>query len=593
MKNGKKLGIFFKMAWKLSPGYVFLVLMNSAVSAVRIFANVILPKYLIDELIGSQNITMLFVWGGAIVISNVLFAFLTKTLKRALDVKQELVHHSFQSALAEKIMNVEYRHLENPHYLDLKERAQFAINNQGALERLITNITELLKQGVTVIGLAAIMLQLSWIFAVLLLATVALMLLIQAKFSKYQVSFFEGLLPVNRKYGYYVGACYDTKANKDYRLYGMSKMLGDRVSMYNREIASWFEKYLHKEGLYMGLYQVVSVLQTALAYGYVGIRCIGDYAGAKISIGSLSMYVNAAISFSASVMALGESVVTVSQVLAYLDPFMELITLPDEKDVGGTVLLKGAISSIRFENVCFSYPNSDTLVLKNLSFEIMGGQKISIVGLNGAGKTTIVKLLCRLYRPVSGCIYVNGTDIFEYDYESYLAGISAVFQDYKLFNFSIEENVTCKGMDEDEDTALSIIGKVGLLEKTETLPHGIKSLLGKAYDEEGIELSGGQMQKIAIARALYKNANLIILDEPTSALDPLAEAEIYDQFNSLVGEKTAIYISHRMSSSVFCDKILIIDAGRVADFDSHENLMKKTDSLYFRMFSAQAVNYQI
>ena len=198
-----------------------------------------------------------------------------------------------------------------------------------------------------------------------------------------------------------------------------------------------------------------------------------------------------------------------------------------------------------------------------------------------------------MYHPISGTIYINGHDIFEYDYDSYMKCISTVFQDYKLFAFSIEENITCDAQNSNNEKAKKLIKDVGLEEKVNSLPNGISSLFGKAYDEDGIEMSGGQSQKVAIARALYKDASLVILDEPTSALDPLAEAEIYEHFNDLVGDKTAIYISHRMSSSVFCDKVLIIDGGKISDFDTHTNLMKKQDSLYYKLFISQAVNYQI
>ena len=189
-------------------------------------------------------------------------------------------------------------------------------------------------------------------------------------------------------------------------------------------------------------------------------------------------------------------------------------------------------------------------------------------------------------------ILVNGKDIRGYEFHSYMKELAAVFQDYRLFAFGIDENISSRGAGEDEERVKQIASQVGLKEKLEELPQGIHTLLGKAYDVEGTELSGGQEQKIAIARALYKNASLIILDEPTSALDPLAEAEIYEKFNDLAGGKTAFYISHRMSSSVFCDKVLVIDGGRVVDFDSHERLMQK-EGLYKRMFEAQAENYAV
>ena len=210
-----------------------------------------------------------------------------------------------------------------------------------------------------------------------------------------------------------------------------------------------------------------------------------------------------------------------------------------------------------------------------------------------------------MYQADSGEILVNGKNIYDYEYLSYMNTISAVFQDYRLFNFTIAENIACEDVNskcdniaERKDTTKAerieqLIDEVGLGEKIKELPQGVASRFGKEYDENGIEMSGGQGQKIAIARALYKKASMVILDEPASALDPIAEAEIYEKFNSLVEDKTAIYISHRMSSSVFCDKILIIDGGTVSDFDTHENLMQKTESLYYKLFQSQAENYRL
>ncbi len=592
MKIRKKLILVSKIIWDICPSYIFLLLLNSISYGGQIICNVIFPKFIIDELMGGRDGDRLILFGSLIVVSNVFWYFLGKTSKRLLDVRGQLVQMSLDRVLAEKIMHIEYSHLEDPYYLDLKERARFAMTNQSAVSNLIQSITEILRQGVTLIGLVVIMLQLSWLLVVVLLITIALMLFIQARFAKYQQKFFQDLIPVNRKYGYYVGLCFNPLGQKDVRLYNMGDMIGDKIIEFDKELVAWFTEYRHKSAIYMGLYQVINVFQVVLAYGYVGIRCIVDFGGGLISIGSLTMYVNSAINFSLAIFEMGTNVVTINQMLSYLEPFLELMELPEEKEIAGSEILK-EISSIRFENVTFSYPKTDKKVLEDISFEIKKGEKISIVGLNGAGKSTIVKLICRLYKPDSGKIYINDRDIYDYEYDSYNNSMSAVFQDFKLFNFSIEENITCRAALKDKSLVEKIIDEVGMTEKIKNLPKGLQSLFGKAYDSEGIEMSGGQSQKIAIARALYKNGSLIILDEPTSALDPIAEAEIYESFNKLVGEKTAIYISHRMSSSVFCDKILVINKGRIEDFDSHENLMRKTESTYQKLFKSQAINYSL
>ncbi|MEG2158382.1 MAG: ABC transporter ATP-binding protein, partial [Clostridia bacterium] len=384
---------------------------------------------------------------------------------------------------------------------------------------------------------------------------------------------------------------FDIEPQKDIRLYNLIPMYKNTVVDYNEIICEWFGKFMKRQGIAEGAQAVITVFQSAVVYAYVGIRTVSDVIGKVISLGDFTMYTSSAISFTSSVMNLGKNAVSLFQILALLTPLAEFLTLPDSDNNKGKKKV-GDIEKVEFRNISFKYPNSDKIVLDNITFSVEKGEKISIVGLNGAGKTTLIKLLSRLYEPTNGNIFVNGIDIREYDYNDYISKFAAVFQDFKLIDYTLVENVNCDKVDINRDKVYSLLTQVGMKDKLDSLPNGIDTMLGKSYDKDGIEVSGGQAQKIATARALYKNAPFIILDEPTSALDPLAEAEIYENFNALVGDKTAFYISHRMSSSKFCDKILIIDGGKVADFDTHANLMKKQDSLYYKLFNAQAVNYQ-
>lgn len=590
MNNYKKLKMFLKLSWEVSPAYIFLLLVNTAISSSKIFLNIILPKYLIDELIGACKVEKLLLFVGLIVLSNLLFAFLEKTIKRLLDVKSIYVKEKINQAMSKKIMSIDFSYLEDPYYLDLKERSVFALNIMSVLRFLIDNIAKLLNNIATIIGLIVILSTLSWVLVAFSFISVILQNIAYKNFIEHQKKLNNRLIPTNRKLGYYIGLTGNETIQKDIRLYNMNKMLIDKISDYNLEIYNESFEYNIKKGNFEGMTGVINDLQAAISYGYVGLRVISDSLGAKISLGSFTMYVSAAINFTRTTAELGTSITVIMQMLGYLDPFMEFMSLHDE-NIEGKTIFSGEIESIKFENVSFKYPKSDKFVLENISFEINKNEKISIVGLNGAGKTTLVKLICRLYHPTCGKIYINGHDIFEYDYDSYMKSIATVFQDFKIFAFSIDENISCDYQNSNTDRIMELLKNVGLYEKLSNLPKGIASMFGKSYDEEGVDMSGGERQKIAIARALYKNASLIILDEPTSALDPLAEAEIYENFNNLVGEKTAIYISHRMSSSVFCDKILIIDNGKIEDFDTHKNLMKKTESLYYKLFTSQAVNY--
>lgn len=589
----KNLIHFIKLAWSVSPAYLVLLVVHAFCETAKNLLNVVLPMYLIDELIGTKNIKQLCLFGGLIVANNVGMTLISNTLQRFIRVKEEQTHDGMNKLMSEKIMNLEYSYLENPYYLDLKERAVFTVQNQNVISNLIIAMSELLSRGATLVGLVTILISLGPVLLIVLLIGIGLMILAYAGVSKYQTEAMQETIPINRRFGYYFNLAFDKEVQKDIRLYQMEPMVTERVVEFSNDTCDLFEKMQIRFGKAMGQMAAIGEGIAAFSYGYVGLRTLGTTLGPQLSIGALTMYVSAAINFSSMVTLFGQSVVALMQFLNWLDPYMEFMSLAEETKSTGKMLFEGDVETLEFRNVTFTYPKAEKAVLQNVSFSIQKGEKISIVGLNGAGKSTLVKLICRMYHADSGEILINGRNIYDYEYMSYMKTISAVFQDYRLFNFSIAENISCQEKDSNVEEVNRLVHEVGLEEKVKELPLGIKSRFGKEYDEDGIEMSGGQAQKIAIARALYKKASMVILDEPASALDPIAEAEIYEKFNSLVEDKTAIYISHRMSSSVFCDKILIIDGGMVADFDTHENLMQKTDSLYYKLFMSQAENYKL
>ena len=245
---------------------------------------------------------------------------------------------------------------------------------------------------------------------------------------------------------------------------------------------------------------------------------------------------------------------------------------------------------MEFKNVTFTYPGSDRKIIDNLSFRINKGEKISIVGVNNAGKTTIVKLLLRFFDIDSGEILYNGVNIKNISKKSLYEKISGVFQDFSIMPFTIKENIIGNKAFSENKTD-EIIKQLDLDQKIKELPRGINTYLNKDIYENATDLSLGQKQKLAIARALYQDADFLILDEPTASLDPLAESKIYEHFNEMTEGKTAIFISHRMSSSKFTDKILLLDGGKAAAFDSHENLMAY-DNLYSKLYKAQAQYFE-
>ena len=246
--------------------------------------------------------------------------------------------------------------------------------------------------------------------------------------------------------------------------------------------------------------------------------------------------------------------------------------------------------TIEFRNVSFSYPNTGVRVLKNVSITIKAGERLSVVGLNGAGKTTFIKLLCRLYDTDEGEILIDGVNIREYDYDEYMKLFSVVFQDFRLLSFTAKDNILLGAEDSDEAVD-AMFEKVGLLDKINSLPKGRDTMMFREFDRDGVQLSGGEQQKLAIARALYKDAPVVILDEPTAALDPVAEYEIYCKFNDLVGGKTAVYISHRLSCCKFCDRIAVFSEGTIKELGTHDELVNRDGGIYSEMFRAQAQYY--
>lgn len=589
----KKLLHFIKLAWTVSPANILLLIANALCGAAKTILNTVLPMFLVNELLGARNVEDLILYSGLIVFNNVGMALLEKIFARFMQVESVKSHRGMLKLMSEKIMNLEYSYLENPTYLDLKERAVFAIENQDAISNCISAMADVLSMALTLTGLFTILATLGPVLIVVLVIGIVLVLYIYSRVSKEQMELMQEIVPLNRRYGYYINVATDKDAQKEIRLYDMEKMITDRIVDFSNETCDGFEKIQIDMGKAMGQMSAVSEAVAAFSYGYVGLRTLTTTFGPLLSIGALTMYVSATINFSTMATKFGEAIVNLLQFMGFLDPYMEFMSLAEETKQPGKIPFEGDVETVEFRNVTFTYPKAEKLVLKNVTFSIRKGEKISIVGLNGAGKSTLVKLICRMYQADSGEILVNGRNIYDYEYFSYMNTISAVFQDYRLFNFTIAENISCQQKDADRDEINRLIYEVGLQEKVAELKDGIDSRFGKDYDEDGIEMSGGQGQKVAIARALYKKASMVILDEPASALDPIAEAEIYEKFNGLVEDKTAIYISHRMSSSVFCDKILIIDGGTVADYDTHDNLMKKTDSLYYKLFMSQAENYKL
>ncbi|MCB9498520.1 MAG: ABC transporter ATP-binding protein [Bacillales bacterium] len=585
--NKKKfiLPKFILYTYKCYKPYFLLAFLNCIFLAGFAVYNAYFLSIIISFLEKGVYLNALYM-GLFLVIINLIFNLLSKLFNRLIEVAKEKMEDAIDRDVAKKLMNTSFEHLEDPSYLDLKERAEMAIKNMGVVYQTITDLADAFQYAITLIGLGAIMILFDYRLILILLVAIVFNVLLVILSLKLQLKFYNNLIPINRKFHYYFTALLNEKTGKDYRMYSIGEFVEGKFEKFIGASLHQVTNLLRTDAFISSSLEIVKYIEMALVYAIVAVKTINE----GLSISTFSLYIATAISFSTSVSAIIDKGMNLIQYDNFATPLMELIGISKEEDKKSGLKFEGPIRSIEFKNVSFSYPKSEAIILNDVSFKMNDKEKISIVGLNGAGKTTMVKLLSGLYKPQKGEILVNGVDISLYDYDSYIKEISTVFQDFKLFAYSLKENILNieNGSDEDAYNAACL---VGLKEKIDSLPDGINTLYTKSYDEGGIELSGGEAQKVAIARALASGSSLIILDEPTAALDPLSEADIYENFNSLVKDKAAIYISHRMSSSVFCDRILVIDNGRVIDFDTHKMLMKKKDSLYYKLFTSQAKNY--
>ena len=310
--------------------------------------------------------------------------------------------------------------------------------------------------------------------------------------------------------------------------------------------------------------------------------------------GDLSSFINYIMQILMSVMMVAMSLLQISRSIACGRRILEVLdTDPDIQDAPGAARaeLPQARGGVEFRDVSFRYPGTENWALRHLSVKFEIGKKLAVVGPNGSGKTTFIKLLCRLYDPTEGEILLNGIDIRKYNYREYMDVFSVVFQDFQLLAFSLGQNVAA-APEYDRARAEKALAQAGFGDRLKALPLGTETSLFRDFDENGVEVSGGEGQKIAIARALYKDAPFLILDEPTAALDPIAEAEIYEKLNDMVGDKTAIYISHRLSSCKFCDEIVVFDAGKIIQQGAHETLLADESGEYAQLWNAQAQYYR-
>ena len=487
-----------------------------------------------------------------------------------------------------RVMRIDFRHLEDPDVMDCWQKANNACNsNNDGVEGMMRQISGLLMSlSVTAAGLVILGTFSPWLILVMI-AISAVTCLVGDRFNRYsKEKIWDPLAPWWRRDNYMKWQITDFAPAKDIRLFGLREWLvnkyrelkKERLRAQEKNAALWFWAAVFAE--------VMLALTHCAVYGWL----IWSVAYSGLSIGNFSLYLASAVTLFQFISQLFSGIGDLLQKSRQVDDFRSFMDFDAGDDTGRTVPLSGSYE-FEFRNVSFRYPKSENYALKNLSLRLKAGERLAVVGLNGAGKSTFIKLLLRLYEPTEGEILLNGVDIREYSRQSYYRLFAPVFQDVELFAFPLAENVSMQSPENtDRRRAEECLNAAGLGDKLAELPRGVDTEILKVIHDDGVDLSGGEKQKLALARALYKEAPVVVLDEPTAALDAVAESRLYGEFDRLIGGKTAVYISHRLSSTQFCGNVAMFRDGELCEYGTHDSLMEKNGA-YAEMFRLQAQYY--
>ena len=552
------------------------------------FMSVVLPKLAIGTLeqYGKDAVKPL-----VIVLLGYLFVagicgFMSNYLTQVISSENMRIRLRYLIRCSEKIQNMDYKNVEDSTFWEKYDKAMNAGNNNAeGIEGLYNHLAKLPAMTITLIGMCVIGMTLSPFVVLALVLHVIVIMWVSAKVHDLEYAQKEDIAKASRRMRYFRNTTQDFTFGKDIRIFDLRQRILDN---YKSEINAYVavKRMLANKKFWLGGASLLTLLLTNVVM--YGILIEKTYNGMPIS--SFTMYVALITSLMALMIEYGEYMTFIRNEGEYVNDYFRLIDAPLITEGEQSPKIDGQVEIV-FDHVTFRYPNTDVDIYKDFSFTIHKGERLAIVGINGAGKSTLVKLICGLYEPNEGHIYINGIDIREWNKQALYDLYSTVFQDFNILAFTLRENVTCKNENSDDDKVREVLERVGLGKKLSGLDKGLDQMMLKVIDEQGTDFSGGERQKLAIARALYKDAPMIIMDEPTAALDALAEAEIYESFSSLVEGKTAIYISHRLASTKFCDKIALFDKDGVKEYGTHEELMEK-QGLYYDMFVVQGKYYQ-
>lgn len=585
MKNIRKL---FKLIDTYQPGFTLRVIITNLVLGFLPLINIFAPKLIIDELMGQKRISFCLGLGLLVIVLGFIKEVTYRWLNNYLTLTFEDMSDKLTFKIAKKSLRLPIEKSDSKEIQDMMAQAHYAVWEMYTLYDIIILVISAVITGILSLGIIvrlnpAILI----LLALLVLINKKLVTLIKDNELKYQG---ESVTEI-RSYRFFSDFAADLRYFKDVEIYDGQNLVLEKADTYHQSVIKSSTEYFNKNGIYTGIMNVSANGSIILTLIYLTYKLIDK----TISLANFTMYFNSLIQVINATNLIQQNYAKVISVNEKLDVFFKLLEMEEGLlDKGEITDIDTSKLRIKFDNVSFKYPASEDYVLKDCSFEIKNGETLALVGKNGAGKSTIVKLLCKFYEPTEGHIYLNDIDISEISTKKYYEILSPTFQDFRLFPFRISENITSKLKEDisddeyrDMDRAFDIlnlsdwIGKQ--VEKEDTF-------LTYLFSDKSVEPSGGIGQKIALARSIFHEGKFFIMDEPTSALDPRSEQEIFENMLKISKGQTSLFISHRLSSTKYADRIIVCDAGKITENGTHDQLIKE-DSLYKEMFTTQAELY--
>lgn len=582
-----------KMLLKYSKAAFFITALFIPINIGLRYLEIYLPSLVVSEITNGQTLTHSLLSIGIVMLLIMLGNIIVQALGHIRNSTLGIYRYKMTALVTRKQLSMFYQTYEQKKVRDLANRASNATQMWDGVQPLtdivysgfgmLENLLGYILFG-SVISFAS-----PWLVPILTVAPIVNILSVKA-YNKWEYAHRSKMTDLNQKLGHVEELPDDFAAAKDIRIYSMASWLRECYRDLSEQRAKWDRTTVKKSFLSRIADLVVILIRDGGAYALL----IHMFYSGKIGIDEFVLYFAAISSFASWVGGIISCWNKANTVSLKLCDFRDFVDYPE---YDGSGIAKAAdhmntVPEIEFKNVSFRYDGAEQDTIHDLSLKIKSGEKLALVGLNGAGKTTLVKLLCGLYRPTSGEIFFNGIPLSDFKREDYYKLISPVFQEIRTAFFSLAETVSGKSTAEtDLEKAETCMRQAGLGAKIDALPDGIHTKLNKKVHENGTELSGGEAQKLMLARALYKDAPLLILDEPTAALDPIAESKIYNEFNVMAKNKTSLFISHRLASTSFCDRIILLENGNITEEGTHQELMG-ANGTYKGLFDIQSCWYK-